>query len=716
MIIKAQQLLKNIFGYETFLPLQKEVISHTLSGKDALAVMPTGGGKSLCYQLPALMRQGITIVISPLISLMKDQVDQLREFGVQAVCLNSSLPRTQYQKNVAAIKEGKAKLLYVAPETLLMETTLNLLKSIKVDCFTIDEAHCISEWGHDFRPEYRQIASVRKDFPHAVCLALTATATPRVQKDISSNLNFKDSDEFITSFNRDNLFLEIASKTDPYSQVTTFLQKFKDQSGIIYCLSRKQVDDLALDLEAAGYSVKPYHAGLSQAERNLNQELFIKDDIRIIVATIAFGMGINKPDVRFVIHHDLPKNIESYYQQIGRAGRDGLRSHCLLLFSYGDLSKISYFIKQMSGTEQRIARQHLDQLVTFAEAENCRRVPLLAYFGETYQQDNCGMCDNCQKPARQQIDITIPVQKFLSCLVRTGQRFGLLHIIDILRGSKAKKILKLQHDKLSVYGIGTDLTKKQWSHISRQLTSKHLIFIDQDFGSIKLTESGNTILKNRVTVLGTLIEDSPADVKSRLSTLDYNDDMFEILKTKRKQLADQADVPPYVIFSDKSLIEMSTSFPGTEAAFLQIHGVGRIKLQKYGKIFLDLIQTFCQNNKMVSSVGSTGFRPSLKKLRFIDVSESYNDGLSVSDLMSKWKVKQATITAHLYRYLESGLELRPDGIAELNKLPLQEQELIFKAFDELGCKGLAPIFEKFKEQIPYDELHLQRLCYLVQKG
>ena len=460
MINQAKSILKETFGFDTFRPLQSEIVENVLQKKDTLVIMPTGGGKSLCYQIPALIFKGLTVVVSPLISLMKDQVEQLSQLGIKAIVLNSSLSPEEYDRNVELVKTNGVKLLYLAPETLLKENIISLLSSIRIDCLTIDEAHCISEWGHDFRPEYRQIVKVRKKFPDAVCLALTATATPRVQKDITENLEFDSSNEFIASFDRKNLFLQIVPKNDPLSQTLNFLKKFPDQSGIIYCFSRKQVDELAAILEHEGFSVKPYHAGLTSEDRALNQELFIKDDIQIIVATIAFGMGINKPNIRFIVHYDLPKNIESYYQEIGRSGRDGLKAHCLLLFGYGDIQKIKYFMDQKEEQERRVAQIHLNALISFAETELCRRIPLLNYFGEKYNASTCDMCDNCLAEEKELVDITVPAQMFFSCIIRTGNMFGANHIIDVLRGSQAQKILDFKHHQLSTYGIGKDYSKE----------------------------------------------------------------------------------------------------------------------------------------------------------------------------------------------------------------------------------------------------------------
>ncbi|MBE0697198.1 MAG: RecQ family ATP-dependent DNA helicase, partial [Anaerolineaceae bacterium] len=478
--------------------------------------------------------------------------------------LNSSLSPEAYQENMEWVRDGSAKLLYMAPETLLTPRIFSLLSSLKLALLTIDEAHCISEWGHDFRPEYRQLVAVRQRYPQAVCLALTATATPRVRSDIKNSLNFSQSNEFVASFNRDNLFLEVVPKSDPIAQTTRFLKRFKDQSGIIYCFSRKQVDELSAYLATKGFSVCPYHAGLEDAERRANQEAFIRDDVQIIVATIAFGMGINKPNVRFVIHYDLPKSIEGYYQEVGRAGRDGLPAHCLLLYSYSDVAKLNYFINQKEGEERQVAAQHLDAIVHYAEDKiNCRRKPLLAYFGETYTAGNCKNCDNCTTAPPILTDITVLAQKFLSCVVRTGERFGAGHVTNVLRGSKAETVLSRGHDKLSTYGIGAELTQKQWMHLSRHLVQLGYLNQDSSFRTLSLTPKGMEALKKRTTILGQLqeAETHTTDAKARKAELKYNHILFALLRQKRKELADESGVPPYVIFSDKTLVEMCAYYP-----------------------------------------------------------------------------------------------------------------------------------------------------------
>lgn len=500
-------ILKTVFGYDNFRPLQREIIEHILAKKDTLVVLPTGGGKSLCFQLPALVFDGLTIVVSPLISLMKDQVDQLQEMGISAVCLNSSLTADQYRHHVSLIRQNRVKLLYIAPESLVRPQILNMLETVSVECLAIDEAHCISAWGHDFRPEYRHLAQIRPRFPDAVCAAFTATATPAVQKDIQASLVFSTDagfKAFIGSFDRKNLLIRVMFKEAALRQTLDFLNTHQQDSGIIYCLSRKQVETLSAQLADRGFSVRPYHAGLEDADRHRFQTEFIRDDVRIMVATIAFGMGIDKPNVRFVLHYDLPKSVENYYQEIGRAGRDGLEAECLFLFSHADIPRLKSLVTGMDAQQNRAAWSHLEDMVRFAEAEDCRKNLLLAYFGETVRHDDCGMCDNCLAPADLARDLTIEAQKFLSCVKRTGERFGASHIVDVLRGSETKKVFQFRHHLVSTYGIGTDLSRKQWFYLSRQLQSKGFVQREETYGGLTLTPAAWGVLKGETAVAGWL--------------------------------------------------------------------------------------------------------------------------------------------------------------------------------------------------------------------
>jgi len=716
MIEKAKVLLDNVFGYRTFRPLQQAIIESVLNKHDALVIMPTGGGKSLCYQIPALLFPGLTVVVSPLISLMKDQVEQLQALDVAAVCLNSSLSPEVYRQNVARLRSGQVKLLYLAPEALLRPHTLELLAACHVDCFTIDEAHCISEWGHDFRPEYRQLNRVRARFPKAVAVALTATATPRVRSDIQQSLNLDDASLFLASFDRENLFLEVADKVDPTQQTIAFLKKFPDQSGIVYCFSRRQVDELSAELGREGFSVRPYHAGLGEAERSDNQERFIRDDVQIVVATVAFGMGINKPNVRFVVHYDLPKNIESYYQEIGRAGRDGQGAHCLLLFSYADVNKVKYFINQKSPQEQRVANQHLDALLGLAETEVCRRRPLLHYFGETYEVDNCGMCDNCTTEKKPGVDLSVSAQKFLSCVKRTGELFGAGHIVDVLRGSESQKIIKFKHHRLSTHGIGLEHSKKQWLQLSRQFVQQGLLSSDAQYGSLKLTKKAYAVMRGQERVTGRLKAEAPSAPRASniKSALAYDRALFETLRQQRKALADELGVPPYVVFSDRTLIEMAYYFPQSTQELLGIHGVGEAKAKRFGAVFLEHVKAHCASHPVAPRARpQPDQRPSQQTGRKHEhTAQAFNAGKSILQLASELSIKPATVVSHLQKYAQEGHTLRAEGLLEASNLDPKQQQRVFELFRHLGAARLTPTFEALEGQVSYDELRVLQLYWL----
>jgi len=716
---QARQILKEVFGYSQFRPLQEEVIKNILEKRDTLAIMPTGGGKSLCYQIPALLFEGITVVVSPLISLMKDQVEQLNASGVEAVFLNSSLARAEYERNVRRILSGEVKLLYVAPETLMRARLIALLESLQVDCLTIDEAHCISEWGHDFRPDYRQLIELRERFPGAVCVALTATATPRVQQDIRNALGFQSDNQFIASFDRKNLLIRVVPKSDPLRQTVEFLRGFAEQSGIIYCFSRRQVDELAEALRANGFSALPYHAGLSDDDRRFNQELFIRDDVQIIVATIAFGMGINKPNVRFVVHYDLPKNIEGYYQEIGRAGRDGLRSECLLLFGYGDRQKIQYFIDKKEGQERRVAQQHLDAMIDYAESMTCRRKPLLAYFGEQYSDDKCDMCDNCHNGETKWDDLTIPAQMFLSCVKRTGEMFGAGHVVKVLRGSTAQKVLKFGHDKLSTYGIGKDFGEKQWLHMSRQFLRQGLLEKDREVGSLQLTAAAYEVLKKGEKVYGKIEEEAISATRKKAPT-EYDENLYRILRRERKDIADRENVPPYIIFADRSLMEMAASFPRSEEEMLQLHGVGKARYARYGKNFQNLIEDYCRRHNIPVAPSAALIKKGFtaRDQRRQRIAGGIEQGQSIDDMARQEGIKPSTVINHLYHYYRENP--MPNGEVASNllsgcTLPKKEQSAVLNAFNRHGCDLLRPVFEALNETIAYEDLHLLRLVYLARQ-
>jgi ATP-dependent DNA helicase RecQ len=592
--------LKYFFGYDQFRPEQRKIIENALADQDLLVIMPTGGGKSLCFQLPALLKPGLMIVISPLIALMQDQVDALQDNGIGATYLNSSLSPKEVQEREKQIFENKIKLLYVAPERLLGDRFQfffnRLVTEIGISAFAIDEAHCVSEWGHDFRPEYRQLSQLRQQYPKIPIFAFTATATKRVQKDIIDQLKLHKPSVHLTSFNRPNLYYEIIPKEKrSYEQLLKFIKTLKG-SGIIYCMSRKMVDEISDRLQEDGIKALPYHAGMGDENRRINQTQFIRDEVRIIVATVAFGMGINKPDVRFVIHYDLPRNLESYYQESGRAGRDNDPAKCLLFFSFGDLKKIEYIIQQKAPSEQQKSRQQLRQIVDYSEGLACRRTIVLRYFGEDFP-GNCGNCDNCCYPKPLE-DWTIEAQKFLSCVARCKERFGMMHIIDVLRGSRKQKIEQYQHHLLSTYGIGKDRTLDEWKQLGVFLIHQGFLNETTDgYSILKLNSYSWEILRKQRNVTLAV----RAKIKEKTDTKDNSrardaELLFESLRSLRQRIAKSQGIAPYVVFGDSSLKLMAQSKPTTLEEFAAISGVGRYKLQQYGEQFVKEICAFCQQD------------------------------------------------------------------------------------------------------------------------
>ncbi|MBT0718884.1 ATP-dependent DNA helicase RecQ [Rosenbergiella epipactidis] len=589
----AIQVLQETFGYQQFRPGQDSIIQAAISGQDCLVVMPTGGGKSLCYQIPALVRNGLTLVVSPLISLMKDQVDQLRANGVSAESLNSSQPREIQQQIYQACREGKVKLLYVAPERLMMESFLDTLSSWHPALIAVDEAHCISQWGHDFRPEYGAIGRLRERFPTLPIMALTATADSTTRQDILQRLQLHEPFIQVSSFDRPNIRYTLVDKYKPTDQLLTYLRDQRGKCGIIYCNSRAKVEDITARLQSRGWSVGAYHAGLEADERARVQEAFQRDDLQIVVATVAFGMGINKPNVRFVFHLDIPRNIESYYQETGRAGRDGLPAEAMMLYDPADMGWLRRCLVEKSpGLSQDIERHKLNAMGAFAEAQTCRRLVLLNYFGEN-RQAACGNCDICLDPPRR-YDGLVDAQKALSTIYRVGQRFGMGYIVEVLRGAANQRIKEFGHDKLPVYAIGRDQSHEHWVNVLRQLI--HLGLVTQNISqhsALQLTESARPVLRSESPLqlaVPRIIVTKTRPVVSRLSGSQYDKKLFAKLRKLRKAIADEENIPPYVVFNDATLIELSEIQPISPSEMLGINGIGQRKLERFGRPFMQLIK------------------------------------------------------------------------------------------------------------------------------
>ena len=603
--INLVEQLKKYFGFDTFKGNQEAIIRNLLAGKDTFVLMPTGGGKSLCYQLPSLLMEGTAIVISPLIALMKNQVDAMRNFSEEdgiAHFINSSLTKSAIDVVKSDILTGKTKLLYVAPESLTKDENVDFLRNVKISFYAIDEAHCISEWGHDFRPEYRRIRPIINEIGKAPVVALTATATPKVRLDIQKNLGMTDATEFKSSFNRPNLYYEVRSKTNNVDkEIIRFIKQNEGKSGIIYCLSRKKVEELSEILLANGIKAKAYHAGMDSATRNANQDAFLKEDIDVIVATIAFGMGIDKPDVRFVIHYDMPKSLEGYYQETGRAGRDGGEGLCITFYSNKDLQKLEKFMQGKPISEQEIGKQLLQETAAYAESSLCRRKVLLHYFGEEYTEDNCGNCDNCLNP-KKQVEAQDSLCAVIETIIAVKENFRQDYIIDILLGKETSEVLAHRHEELDVFGSGMGEDEKLWSAVIRQaLIAGYLSKDVENYGLLKVTSAGHKFLKSPTSFK--VVEDTDFDdediedvpMRSGASCA-VDPALFSMLKDLRKKMSKKLDVPPYVIFQDPSLEAMATLYPITLEELQNIPGVGAGKAKRYGQEFCDLIKKHCEEN------------------------------------------------------------------------------------------------------------------------
>ncbi len=707
--------LKRHFGYDSFRPFQEEIVRDALAGRDVFALLPTGGGKSLCFQLPAILRQGLTVVVSPLIALMKDQVDGLSASGIPATFLNSTLDAAESKARFRSLHAGECRLLYVAPERLMLPHFLETVKGWNIARVAIDEAHCISEWGHDFRPEYRQLQTLRTHLPNVPIMALTATATERVRKDIVEQLALREPGRYVASFNRPNLFYRVLGKDGAFEQTLDFIKARKGESGIVYCQSRKTAERVAETLASSGVPALPYHAGLDAKVRSKNQERFIRDEVGVMCATIAFGMGINKPNVRFVIHYDLPKNIEGYYQETGRAGRDGLPSECLLLFSAGDALKQTAFIDEKPDPEERaIARAQLRQMVHYAESAACRRSTLLGYFGEEYPEPNCGTCDNCVSP-RETFDGTVAAQKFLSCIYRLRQAtnfgVGLNHIVDVLVGSQNEKVLRWGHEKLSTYGVGKEHSRGEWQQIGRELIRLGFCRQTTDRMSVvELCEDGMKALKLRASItLSRPVAARTAEKPGRYGEISCDEALFEKLRALRKDLADARDVPAYVVFSDVTLRHLARAYPTTEAEFSGISGVGEKKLAEYGAPFMQCVREHLANNPRQAFADSLKpVRPPApaRKTTNLSAGESLDllrAGKSLDQIAQIRRLTTNTVAAHIEDFIAKG---EPFDLATI--MTPRQRDLIVAAFEKHSPERLAPIKADLPEDITYDQLRLYR--------
>ena len=709
--------LKRVFGFETFRPNQEAIVRSILEGKDVFAVMPTGGGKSLCYQLPATLLAGTAVVISPLISLMKDQVDAAAENGIEAAFLNSSMDADGVSGVYRRLREGRIKLLYISPERFVMPHFTRELKKYSISFFAIDEAHCVSEWGHDFRPDYLGLSMIPGMFPGVPAAAFTATATQKVQEDIISKIGLRSPHVVRASFNRPNLFYQVKPKSKADSQIMGFLLEHTGEPGIIYRTTRDSVAATAAFLQSRGINALPYHAGLSAAERSRNQEAFNKDEAQVIVATIAFGMGIDKSNVRFVIHADLPKNIESYYQETGRAGRDGEPAHCLLLFGRGDIPKIRYFINAMTDELERfIAGEKLNQMVGFASHNVCRRKHLLGFFGEDLPGGNCGACDICLGRV-EEVDITIPAQIIMSAVSRTGARFGTGHIIDLVTGSDTERIRELRHNEIKTYGAGKDKDKKYWRGVVDELLAQEALVQEGGFYTVlKITQRGSDILYGRQRITALKKEEIKPEAAERQGGAgEYDVELFERLRKVRKKLAMAQQVPPYIIFSDRTLREMCRRFPDTVSGMGKISGVGDMKAARYGEEFVREINGCLNENPAVAiprsdSDGSCAAPDARKKKKSESAEETYTlfkGGADISSIAGLRRLAPSTVASHMERLIQEGRHVDMDRLVDPGKR-LSIEEFFLSAREW----ALNPVVEHFQGTVSYEEARFVR-AYLT---
>jgi ATP-dependent DNA helicase RecQ len=724
---KLHEVLKKVFGYDSFKGNQEAIIQNVLAGKDTFVIMPTGGGKSLCYQLPALMKEGTAIIVSPLIALMKNQVDSIRSFGTDtdvAHFMNSSLSRQEILQVKKDIVDGKTKLLYVAPETITKEENIEFLQNIPISFYAIDEAHCISEWGHDFRPEYRRLRPIIDAIGQKVpVIALTATATPKVQQDIQKNLGMMDAAVFLSSFNRPNLYYEVRAKSkNAVKDVIKYIKGQQGKSGIVYCLSRKRVEELAETLTINGIKALPYHAGLDAPIRRQNQDKFLMEKVDVIVATIAFGMGIDKPDVRFVIHFDMPKSLEGYYQETGRAGRDDGEGNCIAFYSYDDILKLEKFLKGKSVSEQEIAKKLLFETVSYSESSGCRRKQLLHYFGEVMKEDNCQNCDNCLHP-KKKFEGKQYVQLVLETVIAVKQQFKQKHLINILMGKTTSNVKQYKHNKLDVFGKGSDKDEKFWNAVIRQTLIERLLLKDiENYGILKISPEGQKFLKKPFSVM--LVDDhdfeNPEEEElfeamgSKSSTADKT--LFALLKDLRKEIARNEKLPPFVIFQDPSLEDMSIQYPVTVDELKQIQGVGSGKALKYGKPFLELIKEYVEENEIIRPMDMVVKSVVNKSGLKVYIIQSIDRKISLEDIAYAKALSFDELLSEVESIVSSGTKIDINYYVDEFVDPYHQEE-IFEYFRKAESDSIEQALQELGEdEFTEEEIRLMRIKFMSELG
>ena len=714
--------LKRYFGFDTFKGNQEAIIRNLLAGNDTFVLMPTGGGKSLCYQLPSLIMEGTAIVISPLIALMKNQVDAMRHYSEDdgvAHYINSSLSKSAIDQVKSDILSGKTKLLYVAPESLTKEENVGFLKHVKISFYAIDEAHCISEWGHDFRPEYRRIRPIINEIGRAPLIALTATATPKVKMDIKKNLGMTDAAEFRSSFNRSNLYYEVRPKTENVDRdIIKFIKQNPNKSGIIYCLSRKKVEELASILQANGIKASPYHAGMDAATRNANQDAFLKEDIDVIVATIAFGMGIDKPDVRFVIHYDIPKSLEGYYQETGRAGRDGGEGRCVTFYSNKDLRKLEKFMQGKPVSEQEIGKQLLLETAAYAESSVCRRKILLHYFGEEYTEDNCGNCDNCLNP-KKQVEAQDSLCAVIEVIIAVKENFKQDYIIDVLLGKETSEVLAHKHEELEVFGSGMGTEDRTWNAVIRQaLIAGYLSKDVENYGLLKVTANGKKFLKKPKSFK--IVEDNDFEEEEIEETplrggasCAVDPALYAMLKDLRKKMAKKLDVPPYVIFQDPSLEAMATIYPITLDELQNILGVGAGKAKRYGKEFCELIKKHCEENEIDRPEDLRVRTVANKSKLKVSIIQSIDRKVELDDIAMAKGIDFSELLDEIEAIVYSGTKLNIDYF--LDEI-MDEDHLddIYDYFKESTTDSIEDAMEELGDDYTEEEIRLVRIKFISE--